>query len=140
MKNRKIDWCSVNYAFLASWLCKNDRILGQIRPKQRYNCIVNLDTDQVSSLSDEYNLKRHFVKTRGQIFTKIWSALYWLLTQRLVSWKILILHVKVYTLNLFFVKKKCPRLKACAKTNSSKNAKNRQNAKNREFEPRIQDN
>ena len=42
---------------------------------------------------------------------------------------------------LIFVNNQCPKLKAkaCAKTNSSKNAENRQKRQNLDFDPRFQD-
>ena len=78
-----------------------------------------LDTDQVSSLSNEYNRKRHFIRARpeGRFYENLVCIIF-IIGSELDIMKNLLLHIKVYTLY--------PMLKACAKINSSKNAQNRQ--------------
>ena len=90
------------------------------------SCHQYLNTDQVLNLFDESNRKRHFIGPDQKAdFTKIWSALYYLLAQSLILFKNILLLLKVCTLNQFVVNNQFPRIKACAKPISSKNAQNR---------------
>ena len=70
------------------------------------SCHRYLDTDQVSSLSDEYNRTGHFIWAKPErTFYEILVCIVLIIGSGFDIMKNLLLHVKVHTLNYFLMKK-----------------------------------
>ena len=85
------------------------------------SCHQYVDTDKVSSLSDKYNRKRHFIRARPEgIFYENLVCIVLIIGSELdIMKRSLTTRESTYIELVFHTKNQCPRLKAFAKTDSS---------------------